>query len=69
MNVTIGIKSCNVTSLALTQLVCAPPEVQPKPTDEMGRFTEEKLPLVVVRVGKNLRFQIGYLRYEMMKVK
>lgn len=25
------------------------------------------LPLVVVRVGKNLRFPIGYLRYEVIK--
>lgn len=68
VNVTIGTKQCNVTSLALTQLVCTPPELQPPPTDELGRSTEVDLPLVVVRMGQNLRFPIGYLRYEMIKV-
>lgn len=34
--VTIGSKSCNVTSLAMIQLVCSPPEVQPPGTDENG---------------------------------
>lgn len=36
VNVTIGTKLCNVTSLALTQLVCTPPEQQPDSTDELG---------------------------------
>lgn len=36
VNVTIGMQQCNVTSLALTQLVCTPPEKQPLPTDENG---------------------------------
>ncbi|KAF2368826.1 Plexin repeat [Trinorchestia longiramus] len=67
VNVTIGTKSCNVTSLALTQLVCDPPESQPSPTDETGRPTDSGLPVVVVRVGSNLRYVIGDLRYEMMK--
>lgn len=34
--VTIGPKSCNVTSLAMPQLVCTPPEQQPSETDENG---------------------------------
>lgn len=34
--VTIGQEYCNVTSLALTQLVCTPPEQQPTPSDESG---------------------------------
>nr|XP_045584269.1 plexin-B-like [Procambarus clarkii] len=67
VNVTIGTRQCNVTSLALTQLVCTPPEAQPPPTDELGHSTEDDLPLVVVRMGQNLRFPIGYLRYEMIK--
>ncbi|KAA0201739.1 hypothetical protein HAZT_HAZT002018, partial [Hyalella azteca] len=67
VNVTIGTKACNVTSLALTQLVCDPPESQPSPTDETGRPTDSGLPVVVVRVGSNLRYVIGNLRYEMMK--
>ncbi|KAK8746915.1 hypothetical protein OTU49_016897 [Cherax quadricarinatus] len=67
VNVTIGTRQCNVTSLALTQLVCTPPEVQPPPTDELGHATQHDLPLVVVRMGQNLRFSIGYLRYEMIK--
>ena len=36
VNVTIGKYQCNVTSLALTQLVCTPPEYQPAATDENG---------------------------------
>lgn len=34
--VTIGTKTCNVTSLAMSQLVCSPPEQQPTDTDENG---------------------------------
>lgn len=34
--VTIGTKPCNVTSLAMSQLVCSPPEQQPADTDEKG---------------------------------
>lgn len=40
--VTIGTKPCNVTSLAMTQLVCSPPEQQPADTDEHG-FKVRKL--------------------------
>ncbi|XP_018362597.1 PREDICTED: plexin-B [Trachymyrmex cornetzi] len=67
VNVTVGIMPCNVTSLALTQLVCTPPDQQPADTDELGIKTESGLPLVVVRVGRSLRFPIGYLRYEVIK--
>jgi plexin A len=67
VNVTIATRPCNVTSLAMTQLVCTPPEVQPSGTDEIGIKTDTGLPLVVVRVGRSLRFPIGYLRYEVIK--
>ncbi|CAL1269603.1 unnamed protein product [Larinioides sclopetarius] len=67
VNVTIGTRPCNLTSLASTQLVCVPPEVQPAGTDEIGRRTESGLPMVVIRVGRNLRFEVGYLRYEVAK--
>ncbi|KAG7207100.1 hypothetical protein KM043_000977 [Ampulex compressa] len=67
VNVTVGTMPCNVTSLALTQLVCTPPDQQPADTDELGIKTESGLPLVVVRVGRTLRFPIGYLRYEVIK--
>ncbi|XP_059620883.1 plexin-B [Phlebotomus argentipes] len=67
VNVTIGTMQCNVTSLALLQLVCIPPEQQPLGTDESGIETNNDLPLVVVRVGKSLRFPIGYLKYDLMK--
>lgn len=65
VSVTIGTQQCNVTSLALTQLVCTPPEQQPDSTDEFE--VEMDLPLVVVHVGKSLRFPIGYLKYELLK--
>ena len=67
VNVTVGTQPCNVTSLALTQLVCTPPDQQPAGTDEHGRKTEQGLPLVVVRVGRSLRFPIGYLHYDVIK--
>lgn len=67
VNVTIGLMQCNVTSLAMTQLVCTPPEQQPQSTDEQGIEQSIDLPLVVVRVGKTLRFQIGYLKYDLLK--
>ncbi|KAJ8983308.1 hypothetical protein NQ317_010846 [Molorchus minor] len=65
--VTIGTKPCNVTSLAMSQLVCSPPEQQPSSTNERGVKTDTNLPLVVVRVGRSLRFPIGYLRYDIFK--
>lgn len=67
VNVTVGALPCNVTSLASTQLVCTPPEAQPPDTDELGLKTERGLPLVVVRVGRSLRFPIGYLHYDLIK--
>ncbi|EEC13881.1 plexin B, putative, partial [Ixodes scapularis] len=47
VNVTIGTRPCNLTSLTMSQLVCTPPEV---------------------RVGNNLRYEVGYLRYEVAKM-
>ncbi|XP_053671423.1 LOW QUALITY PROTEIN: plexin-B [Anopheles nili] len=67
VNVTIGMAQCNVTSLAPTQLVCSPPLEQPAPTDENGVPTAKDLPLVVVRVGRNLRFPIGFIKYDLIK--
>lgn len=43
------------------QLVCTPPEFQPPGNDDRG------LPMVTVKVGQFLRFQVGYLQYELMK--
>lgn len=63
--VTVGESKCNVTSLALTQLVCIPPSQQPDNTDENGIETD--LPIVVVHVGKNLKYKLGYLKYELIK--
>ncbi|KAH8252435.1 hypothetical protein KR038_011503 [Drosophila bunnanda] len=67
VNVTIGTAQCNITSLALTQLLCIPPESQPLATDENGIEQSIDLPLVVVKVGSNLRFVIGYLKYDLSK--
>jgi plexin A len=61
VTVSIGSQKCNVTSLAQMQLVCTPPEFQPPGSDERG------LPMVTVRVGQFLKFQVGYLQYELMK--
>lgn len=67
VNVTIGTMQCNITSLALNQLVCIPPEKQPVSTDETGLEQPNSLPLVVVKVGRNLRFVIGHLKYDLHK--
>lgn len=61
VTVSIGTQKCNVTSLAQMQLVCTPPEIQPPGNDDRG------LPMVTVRVGQFLKFQVGYLQYELMK--
>lgn len=65
--VTVGSLQCNVTSLALAQLVCTPPAQQPASTDENGNENDIDLPLVVVRVGQKLRFPLGYLKYDLLK--
>lgn len=49
---TIGLEICNVTSLAVTQLVCIPPQNQPLSTDDYGIPTKTGLPLVVVNQKK-----------------
>ncbi|XP_074600461.1 plexin-B-like isoform X2 [Brevipalpus obovatus] len=63
INVTVGNTPCNLTSLTHSQLICIPPESQPAGTDEHGRRTANDLPMVVIRVGSNLRYQLGYLKY------
>lgn len=67
LNVTIGGEVCNITSLTQSQIFCLPPLQQPEATDEHGRRTSAYLPLVVVRMGNNLRFEVGYIRYESSK--
>ena len=66
--VTIGTQPCNVTFLSPDHLICSPPPESPKGTDEIGIITESNLPMVIVRVGKNLRFPIGYLHYDVIQV-
>ncbi|XP_022239400.1 plexin-B-like [Limulus polyphemus] len=63
--VTVGTRTCNLTSLTMTQLVCLPPQDQPPVSDEQR--TDTDLPLVVVHIGSNLQYDIGYLRYEVTK--
>lgn len=79
VNVTIGAEKCNVTSLTLTQLLCTPPERQPEPSrihsnnnghnahvlNGLPHYSD--LPLVIVHVGHNLDFTIGYLKYDLIK--
>ena len=64
VRVTVGTEICNVTSLAQTQLLCAPPSTQPAGTNDLGLETDSGLPLVVVHLGLHLRFPIGYLEYD-----
>ncbi|CAG0913869.1 unnamed protein product [Notodromas monacha] len=61
--VRIGTKICNVTSLSRNQLTCRPPDEQPPGFDDYGKPTTGQLPEVVVIVGDNLTYKIGYLSY------
>ncbi|KAK4302726.1 hypothetical protein Pmani_025199 [Petrolisthes manimaculis] len=57
VEVEIGIESCNVTSLSRSQLTCRPPREQPSAQGD------DLYPRVVVKVGNNLSYTIGYLKY------
>ena len=57
VDVRIGTGRCNVTSLTRTQMLCSPPQVAPAPIHDSH-------PEVIVYVGKNLKFEIGTLRYD-----
>lgn len=62
--ITVGREPCNLTQITHTQLVCWPPMGRLlTPTDEDGHRTVKSLPLVVVRIGYNLRYELGYLKY------
>ena len=58
VEVRIGSGRCNVTSLTKTQMLCTPPQVAPAPLTASH-------PEVVIHVGRNLRFEIGLLRYDL----
>lgn len=57
LDVRIGTGRCNVTSLTATQMLCIPPLAPPRPVAASH-------PEVVIYVGKNLKFEIGLLRYD-----
>merc|ERR1719410_1213983 len=57
VDVRIGTGRCNVTSLTRTQMLCNPPQTAPAPLYSSH-------PEVIVYVGKNLKFEIGTLRYD-----
>lgn len=63
INITIGLSACNITGYSMNQITCIPPAQLPAPTDELGRKTIARLPLVVVRMGTFLRYELGYLAY------
>ena len=62
LDVRIGTERCNVTSLTATQMLCIPPQTAPSPT---ALHASSGHPEVVVYVGKNLKFEIGRLRYDL----
>lgn len=62
--VTVGQDLCNLTVLQPTRLVCVVPlNRMAAPTDEDGHQTPRGLPMVVVRIGFNLRYELGYVQY------
>lgn len=64
LNVTIGTLPCPIIELTASLLACSPPVFVPFSTDELGRNTDNGLPSIIVRVGRNLRYEIGYMRYK-----
>lgn len=64
ITVTVGQDLCNLTQLSDAKLVCLLDlDHVATPTDEEGHQTARLLPLVVVRVGFNLRYELGYVQY------
>jgi plexin A len=63
LDVRIGTERCNVTSLTATQMLCVPPQTAPPPAGHHAAASD--YPEVVVYVGKNLKFEIGRLRYDL----
>lgn len=64
ITVTVGYDVCNLTELIHTRLVCTMPlDHMAEPTDEEHHPTQRALPLVVVRIGFNLRYELGYVQY------
>jgi len=57
LEVRIGTERCNVTSLTSTQMLCVPPQDPPAPLLASH-------PEVVVYVGRNLKFELGLLAYD-----
>ncbi|KAG1655459.1 Plexin-A4 [Nymphon striatum] len=62
--VRIGAGYCNVTSLSRSQLTCRPPTTQPPALKADGQTDSDEIPQVLVVVGGNLEYKIGYLSYK-----
>ncbi|XP_076307717.1 plexin-A2-like isoform X1 [Tachypleus tridentatus] len=62
--VRIGSSFCNVTSLSRSQLTCRPPTSQPPDRNAEGNPNPDSIPQVIVEVGYNLKYSIGWLSYE-----
>lgn len=69
ITVTIGQDLCNLTQLTHSKLLCLIPlDHMATPTDEEGHQTQRALPLVVVRIGFNLRYELGFVQYHPLLV-
>lgn len=68
VTVTVGSALCNLTTFTMRQLVCLPPSH----SLAMANFEEDEsppsLPEVIVHIGSNLHFKIGYLKYNVREV-
>ncbi|XP_035826878.1 plexin-A2 [Aplysia californica] len=58
VKVHIGKVECVVTSVVSTVIMCKPPSTQPAPQIGSG------FPQVLVEIGRNLTYKLGYLKYE-----
>ncbi|KAJ8046456.1 Plexin-B [Holothuria leucospilota] len=63
VTVYIGREECKITVFDEDQIYCTPPAQQPAAGDKDGNRTDRGLPFVVVMHGRNLKFNLGYLRY------
>lgn len=72
ISVSVGLAVCNVTSFTLKQLICQPPphlfttgNIDEDDSTFSSSSSSPSLPPVIVHIGSNLHFKVGYLRYDM----
>lgn len=65
LNVWVGADSCNITAMSPIQLTCRLPAERPLAEEEdYSALTYDKLPAVIVGIGRRLNITLGYMSYD-----